>query len=285
MFGKRPDGRRLKNIDPIQGITGFLMKKRYDSMNFYEDSFNCEPWDRYIAQKHEEGIELGYMHIVIAGIVRMLAKMPRLNRFVMNGKLYARDKIWISFTMHPKLTIDCPDTTVKLCFEGTESLLEIARTIDEAVAKERKAGAEANDTSKLAGLFTALPSWLLNGVVSVLMWMDRHNCMPKSIIDFSPFHTSCYVTNLKSLGIGHVFHHTPEFGTTGLFFAMGKEKKEPVVVGDQVVIQKRMGFGFTSDERFCDGLYFALAMRQLRKIMRDPALLEIPLAKKTEDIE
>ena len=48
MFGKRPDGRRLKNIDPLQLITGFLMKKRYDSMNMFEDSFNCEAWARYV---------------------------------------------------------------------------------------------------------------------------------------------------------------------------------------------------------------------------------------------
>ena len=30
MFNKRPDGRRIKNVDPMQLITGILMKKRYD---------------------------------------------------------------------------------------------------------------------------------------------------------------------------------------------------------------------------------------------------------------
>jgi len=285
MFGKRPDGRRIRNVDPIQLITGFLMKKRYDSMNMYEDTLNCEAWDQYIKEKGVQGIKIGYMHIFIAGMVRMLALYPRLNRFVMNGKIYARPKIWVSFTIHPELHIDSPDTTIKLMFEGTESILEIAEKINEAIRKETILRKEENDTDKLVRVLTGLPSGVLNLVAAVLMWMDRHNMLPKAIIEFSPFHTSFYITNLKSLGINHVFHHTCEFGTNGLFFAMGKEKSVPVAEKGNVVIQKQMPFSLVSDERFCDGLYFALALREFRKIMRNPAALETPLEKKVEDIE
>ncbi len=285
MFGKRPDGRRIRNIEPLQLITGFLMKKRYDSMTMYEDTFNCEAWDKYIREKREQGIKLGYMHIFIAGAVRMLALKPRLNRFVMNGKIYARPKIWVSFTIHPELHIDSPDTTIKLCFEGTETILEIAEKINEAIRKETILRTEENKTDKLARFFTAIPSSILNLVVAILMWMDRHNMLPKSIIELSPFHTSFFITNLKSLGINHVYHHTCEFGTNGLFFAMGKEKKIPVVEKGEVVIQKHMGFSLVSDERFCDGLYYALALREFRKIMQNPVVLETPLAKKVADID
>ena len=285
MFGKRPDGRRLRTVEPLQLITGFLMKKRYDSMNMYEDTINCAAWDSYIKEKEEQGIKIGYMHIFIAGIVRMIAKWPRLNRFVMNGKIYARPKIWVSFTIHPELHIDSPDTTIKLCFDGTETILEIAHTINDAIRKETVLRQEENDTDKLARFLTSLPSWILNIVATVLMWMDRHNMMPKSIIEFSPFHTSFYITNLKSLGINHVYHHTCEFGTNGLFFAMGKEKNIPVAHKNEVVIEKHMGFSLVSDERFCDGLYYALALREFRKIMQNPSDLETPLENKVEDME
>lgn len=285
MFGKRPDGRRIKNVDPMQLITGFLMKKRYDSMTMYEDTINCEAWDKYIKEKNEQGIKMNYMYIFIAGAVRMLALMPRLNRFVMNGKIYARPKIWVSFTIHPELRIDSPDTTIKLCFEGTETILEIAEKINDAIRNETVLRKEENGTDKMARFFTAIPSSILNMIVSVLMCMDRHNILPKSIIEFSPFHTSFYITNLKSLGINHVYHHTCEFGTNGLFFAMGKEKQVPVVEKGEVVIQKHMGFSLVSDERFCDGLYYALALREFRKIVKNPGILETPLDKKVEDIE
>ena len=32
MFGDRPDGRRIRKVDPIQLITGFLMKKEESIM-------------------------------------------------------------------------------------------------------------------------------------------------------------------------------------------------------------------------------------------------------------
>ena len=166
MLKKRPDGRVVKSIPPIQKIMPYIMKTRTDSMNMYEDAFPTDAWDAYIKEKEAEGIKMGYMHIFIAGAVRMLAKWPRLNRFVMNGKIYARPKIWVSFTIHPELHIDCPDTTIKLCFEGTESIIEIANTINEAIRKETILRSEENSTDKMVRFFTAIPSSILN------LWQD-----------------------------------------------------------------------------------------------------------------
>jgi pyruvate/2-oxoglutarate dehydrogenase complex dihydrolipoamide acyltransferase (E2) component len=286
MFGKRPDGRIIKNLDPMQQIMPYIMKTRTDSMNMYEDTFPCEVWDAYIKEKEAENIKLSYMHILIAGIVRLIALRPQLNRFVMNGKIYARPKIWVSFVVHPTLQDGSTGTTIKLCFEGTETIFEIAEKINEAVEKETTKRVGENDTDKLLRfLMKAIPGPLIKLVINTLLWMDKHSIMPKLIVNLSPFHTSFFITNLKSLGINHIYHHTYEFGTTGLFFAMGKEKIIPVVQKGEITTEKHMGFGLVSDERFCDGLYFALSLRQLRTFMKNPALLEIPLEKKVEDVE
>lgn len=285
MFVKRPDGRRIKNADPLQLIMGYLMKKRYDSMNMYEDVLPCDEWDAYIREKADQGIKMSYMHIFIAGMVRLIAQHPRLNRFVMNGRLYTRPKIWVSFVVHPELHVDCPGTTIKLMFEGTESILEITEKINEAIRKETVQREGENNTDKLARVLTSLPPFILHAAVGILMWMDRHNIMPKKIIELSPFHTSFFITNLKSLGINPVYHHTTEFGTNGLFFAIGKEKQETIVKKEAIEVQKLMPFTLVSDERYCDGLYFALALRDFKKIMRNPKVLETPLEKKVEDTD
>ncbi|MBR6518878.1 MAG: 2-oxo acid dehydrogenase subunit E2 [Oscillospiraceae bacterium] len=286
MFGKRPDGRRLKNLAPIQMIMPYVMKERSDSMNMYEDTFDCAPMDRYIQKKEAEGLKVGYMHILIAAIVRLIALRPQLNRFCMNGRIYARPKIWVSFVVHPTLRNDSEGTTIKMCFEGTETITEIAQMINDRVAKETVLRTEENGTDKLLRtLMHKIPGFLIKFVVDTLMWMDKHNIMPKAIIELSPFHTSFFVTNLKSLGISHIFHHTYNFGTTGLFFAMGKEKRIPVVKNGEIVEEKHMSFGLVSDERFCDGLYFANSLRLMRKFMRNPESLEKPLDKKAEDVE
>lgn len=286
MFGKRADGRVIKGLDPLMKIMPYIMKTRNDSMTMYEEMFPCEAMDAYIKEQQEQGLKMTYMHILIAATVRMLALRPQLNRFVMNGKVYARPKIWVSFTIQPSLRDESAETTIKLCFEGTETIQEIATAVNEAIRKETVKREGENDTDKLARALTTIPSPIIRLAVNTLMWMDKHNMLPKAILELSPFHTSFYITNLKSLGINHVFHHIYNFGTTGLFLAMGKEKMVPVVNKDgEIVTEKHMGFGLVSDERFCDGLYYALSLRQMRKILRNPKILETPLDKRVEDVK
>lgn len=286
MFGKRPDGRIIRNLEPMQQIMPYVMKTRNDAMNMYEDTFDCSGMDAYIKEKAAEGIRLDYMHIVIAAFVRILALRPQLNRFVMNGKIYSRPKIWVSFVVHPTLKDGSVGTTIKLCFDGTESLMQVAEKVTEAVQNETTKRVEENGIDKLLRfLMKSIPGPLIKVVVNTLMWMDKHNMLPKQIVELSPFHTSLFLTNLKSLGINHVFHHTYNFGTTGLFFAMGKEKKIPVVQRGKIEVQKHMGYGMVSDERFCDGLYFAISLRQLRKFMQNPKMLDEPLESVVKDVD
>ena len=94
-----------------------------------------------------------------------------------------------------------------------------------------------------------------------------------SIINVSPFHTSAFVTNLKSIKGPSIFHHLYDFGNTGLFFAMGKESVVPVVEGNTVVTGKRMPFQIVTDERFCDGFYFVSALKLLKEFYSNPAML------------
>lgn len=283
---KRPDGRLLKNLEPMEQITPYIMTTRNDSMNMYEDTFDCAPMDEYIKAKAAEGIDINYMHIIIAALVRLVALRPQLNRFVMNSRIYARPKIWVSFVVHPTLQDGSVGTTIKLGFTGTETILEIADKVTEAIKKETTGRVEENGTDKLLRvLMKKIPGPFIKLVINTLMWMDKHNLLPEAIINLSPFHTTIFITNLKSLGINHVFHHVYNFGTTGLFFAMGKEKHVPVIEHKKIVMQKHMGFGFVSDERFCDGLYFAMSLRKLRKIMKNPASLEIPLEKIVPDVD
>lgn len=284
MFGKRYDGRLVRTTEPMQRIIPYIMKSRTDSMNMFEDSVDCAGMDTFIKAKAAEGMKLSYMHVLIASMVRMLAIRPQLNRFVMGGKIYTRPKIWVSFVVHPTMKDDSAGTTIKLCFEGTESITEIAEIINQAVERETTKRVEKNATDKLMDRLTRLPSPILSTAVSILMWMDRHNILPKAVLEASPFHTSIFLTNLKSLGINHIYHHVYEFGTTGLFLAMGKERRIPVVDGGELVSQKHMGFGVVTDERFCDGLYFARSFRQLRKYLHHPELLEERLEAKVEDI-
>ena len=83
MFGKRSDGKKLKNIDPIILMTTYIMPKRNDAMvqNLLEE--NCDGLDAFIRKKAEEGVKVTYMDVLICVLMRMYAERPKMNRFIM----------------------------------------------------------------------------------------------------------------------------------------------------------------------------------------------------------
>ena len=284
MFGFRPDGKKVKDIDPIQRIMPHIMRHRHDSQNFTTYDCPCEGFDAFIKQELAEGESYNYMHIVIAGLVRIIALFPRINRFIMNGRIYNHNTIQISFVVKKGLSAEAADTTVKLEFTGKESISEVRQKINDAIQANNNMDAN-NGTDKLARLLTFTPNFVLTILVGLIKFLDKHGLLPKAIIDVSPFHTSAFVTNLKSIKGPSIFHHLYDFGTTGLFFAMGKETLEPVVVGKEITIGKRMPLQIVTDERFCDGFYFVNALKTLRNLYNDPSLMKEPLAEVTEDVK
>ncbi|MFA6649338.1 MAG: 2-oxo acid dehydrogenase subunit E2 [Candidatus Izemoplasmatales bacterium] len=287
MFGIRPDGKKIKTIDPIMKLTPHIMPQRNDAMVMSLYEINCKGMDEYIFAKRKEDIHMTYMDILLAAIVRVLAIRPKLNRFIMNGRVFKRNEIEVAFTIKKALKDSADETTVKLTFSGTEDLL----TIHEALNKEIRANSVVvaeNDTDKLAKLLTIVPNGLIKFLVGVLKWFDKHGMLPKSIIKLSPFHTSLFITNMKSIKMGYVFHHIYNFGTTSIFLSMGKEKYEPVVLDadeEKFGIMKIMKVGAVIDERICDGLYFGNSLREFKRLLENPVLMETPVEKRIEDIK
>lgn len=284
MFGLRADGKRVKNLDPIQKIMPHIMAHRHDSQNLTSYDLPCEPFDEFIKHEREKGEHFNYMHIMIGGIVRTIAQFPRLNRFIMNGRIFHRKGIFISFVVKKGLSAQAADSVVKLEFTGHESIYEIRDKIDEAIRNNNKMDAN-NGTDGLARLLTLTPNFLIKFLVGTLKFLDKHGLLVNGIIKLSPFHTSCFITNLKSIKGPSIHHHLYDFGTTGLFFAMGKEGMKPVVRNDEIVVGKIMPVDIVTDERFCDGFYFVNSMKTLKKYYDNPALLTEELEELPEDVE
>ena len=285
MLGFRPDGKKVRDIDPIQRIMPHIMRQRHDSQNLTGIDLPCEPMDNFI--KDELALGNGtynYMHIIIAGIVRIIARYPRLNRFIMNGRIYARNAINVSFVVKKGLSASAADTTVKLKFTGLETIAEVRDKINAAIMANNNMDAN-NGTDKLARLITFTPNLIIAFLVGLIKFLDNHGLLPMAIINVSPFHTSAFITNLKSIKGPSIFHHLYDFGNTGLFFAMGKEAMVPVVEGGEIVPGKRMPFQVVTDERFCDGFYFVSALRMLKDFYTNPAQMKEPLKALADDVK
>lgn len=282
MFGYRPDGKKVKDLDPIQRIMPHIMVHRHDAQNLAGYDCPCEPMDAFIKEQYAAGEKYTYMHILIAAVVRSVALLPRLNRFICNGRIYARNCINISFVVKKGLSSDVADTTIKLALTGKESLPQIRDIIEEEIKKNNNLDS-TNGTDKLARIITLTPNFLIRFLVNLLRFLDKHGLLPKAIIDVSPFHTTAFITNLKSIKGPSIFHHLYDFGNTGMFFAMGKESLQPVVRGGEVAVGKMMPLQMVTDERFCDGFYFVSAMKQLRMFLSKPELMMEPLDEVAKD--
>lgn len=270
---KRRDGIKLKHCDPILRMTSYIMPYRYDAQVFNKAVLKCENIDKFIREESEKGNKFKYMHIVIAGLVRMYALRPKMNRFIINRKIYARKGISICFALKKTLKENAPETTLKLEFTGKESIYEVKEIVDKAIAENCKIE-DSNDTDKLANNLLKLPNWFLKFVMKFVRFLDNHGMLPKGLLKASPFHTTCFLTNMKSLGTDYVYHHLYDFGTTGQFISMGKEHLESVIENDEITKRKIMKLGMVVDERICDGLYYAHGIKYGTKFIQNPELLK-----------
>ena len=283
MFGYRSDGRKLKSIPPFFKIIPQVMRTRGDSQVYYSYDMPIKAMDEYISKKAEEGIRITYMNIIYAAMVRLISQRPQLNRFIMNGRTYARKDIEISLAIKKSLTDDGDETTIKLPFTGNENIFEVKEKLDKVIA-ENKDVSTTNDTDILATALSFIPTFLLKIAVSFIMFLDKHGMLPKFVIKASPFHTSAFLTNVASLGIDAIYHHLYDFGTTGLFLAMGKKKKDFIYDDETIKEEKCISLAFVCDERICDGYYFASSVKMFNRFLKKPELLE-ENAEKVEDIK
>lgn len=273
MFSKRSDGIKVKGLDAVTKAEPFFLPTRLGSQNFMETQFRVEPLDEFISRQRKLGTTYSYTHIMIAALVRLLYLRPKLNYFINHNVIYEHKDISVCMVVKKKLTEEAEDVDLKFHFTGRESLPEIKEYVDKMIATHVVED-DVYGTTKDADTLGSLPNWLFRLALKFVRWMDRHNMMPKKLIEASPFHASIFLTNLKSIKLDAINHHLYEFGTASLFVAMGKEKIAPVVERNkELKLGKVMNVGITMDERVADGYYFAKTLKLWRDIFENPDCL------------
>ncbi len=279
---KRADGTLLRHTDPMYRIAAHVMAKRSDSMNAITLDIPLEPIDAYLREKKKEGKPVSHMAVLMAAYVHTMAEFPALNRFIVNKRAYSRNEIAVGMVVLQGGAGE-HGTMSKIWLQPDETIFSVEEKIQKYVSDNRQQAAE-NPTEKLIAKLVALPG-LLRVAVNVLVWADKHNLLPKSIIDASPFHTSMVFTNLASIRTNHIYHHCYDFGTTSLVLAAGNTREVPKRKGGEIVFEKCLPLGLVMDERICSGSYFAMAFRRMKQLLKDPTLLEAPPAQVLADPE
>ena len=275
-FGDRYDGWRVRKVDPIFSVVPFMLRTRTDSEIFFQENFSIDHLESFIRDHKEEMPDLSLMHVIMAGMIRVISQRPHLNRFVMWNKIFARNYLSFSIAVKRSMTDEGEETLIKPYFLPSDTLQDVVRKVKLELDNNQQVGQE-NSSDVISKVLGVLPDFLLRIVVGLIINLDKVGLMPKVLNHASPFHTSLFLTNIGSIGIESVYHHLYEIGTCGSFVAMGKKKRETTVDKEgKTKVSKSIQLKIVLDERICDGFYYALSIRMLQKILANPAALLLP---------
>lgn len=285
-FGDRKEGRKLRTLDPIKRAMPYIMPKRSDSQNFFTEKLDIAEAEKFCREQIKVGRKnFSLLHVIIAAYIRVVSQRPAINRFVSGQTIYARNNIEVLMTIKKKMTLESEDACIKVVFEPTDTVYDVYDKFNKIV-EENKGDGEGNATEDFAKILNYIPRFLLRFVIWFIKTLDYYGILPKFILDLSPFHGSMIITSLGSLGIRPIYHHIYDFGNLPVFVAYGA-KQRGVKMNDEgeVVRYRYIEMKVTTDERICDGYYYASAFKMMKRIFENPSVLEYPPEQVVEDID
>ena len=119
---KRPDGIRLKNVDPMYRVACHVMDKRYDAMNMITIDIPLDPIKAYLKDAKRRGHNLSHMGVILAAYTRTVAEFPGLNRFIMNKEPYAHKDFKVGMVVLKDGSMETHGTMSKITFELTDTI-------------------------------------------------------------------------------------------------------------------------------------------------------------------
>ena len=274
MFGRRPDGRRLDDIDPIVTVMPYIMPTRNDACNLVTEYVDYEPIADYIRRRSKAGGKVSFMGLLIAAYVRVVSQYPEMNRFISNRQVFARNQILVSLTVlrNAKNKENLDEALIKMNFKPDATIDEVTEQIE----RETKEATDADADNGTVDFATKLVKFrlLVIWVVALARFLDRYGLMPSFIYKVSPFHCSMFITNMASIGMPSLYHHLYNFGNTSAFLALGKFEKQVILTREGPKTKTVIPIGVTTDERICGGASYARAFAYFKNLLLDPSQLE-----------
>ncbi len=283
-FGDRKDGRRLRNLPAMTTVVPFIMQTRNDSMNMFEDTIDITNVEKFLDEKHSQGYtDMTILHVILAAYVRIISERPALNRFVAGHRIFAANNISCVMTIKKEMSLESPDTCIKVNFDPRDNIYNVYKKFR---AEVKKAISEDTGFDNTAGFLTKLPRFVFRGAMALLRFLDYHGWLPAKLQQVSPFHGSMIITSMGSLGIPAIYHHLYNFGTLPLFLSYGSIFTADAIKRDGTRERHHfVTFRVVTDERICDGYYYASAFKRLKRYMLHPEMLENSPETVTEDVD
>lgn len=281
-FGDRKDGYLVRDIDSMHAIMPYMLPNRADNEAFLTETIDMTNVIEYIAKRNADTPEFKYtfFHFLAAAIAKTIVLRPKMNRFYSGHRLYDRKDIILSFTVKKQFTDSSEEALAMVKIDRDSDVPPIEQVYEQVkkiVTHVRKENKKDGSTEKM-DILLKLPRPILRFVVRILRWLEYHGKYPKALMEFDPYYSSIYISNLGSIKMSADYHHLANWGTNSIFAIIGEMKPMPFYGEDgSVTVKKGLTLSMTLDERIADGFYFANSIKILRKLVANPELIDQPI--------
>ena len=279
-WGDRKDGIWLKDIPPLNRIMAPLMPNRADNEAYITVEIDLRPINAYLEKVNAGRTEDKYtfFHIVSAAIGKAFVLRPKMNRFIVNNKMYQRRNVTVAFTVKKRFDDHSEEALAFFEYDPKETLESYHKKIMKVIHQTKSFDSKDTDTSTGAmDIVCKLPQFMITAIVKTILWLDKHGWAPEFIIGSDPNHAAIFLSNLGSIGLPGGYHHLVNWGTNSCFVVTGKKyMKMDYDANGNPDLHEVLPLGITLDERIADGYYYSGTVALVQELLAHPELLERP---------
>lgn len=251
-------------------VMPYIMKGRNESAVYYEYDVGLRKTDRFIRSFNQANpaTPIDPFHIAVFALREVLYRYPEMNRFVAGGRVYQRPEVWFSYGVKTKLQQGAPLVVVKRCFRQDESFEAMVAAMQAQVHEDRFGG--KSYVEKELGLLMKFPGFVRRIIMAAINGLDRLGMLPPSYIEKDPMYASAVFANFASIGMGAAYHHLYEYGTAGIFCAIGRPFNEHGSPTSGPERRRSMNVKWSFDDRMGDGMVASVSLKRFKQILEDP---------------
>lgn len=262
----------MKNLNSAWRKTASTVyKKPTDSKIFGSVEFDITDLNKFIAEKRKNGLKVTPTHIFTLATARAIkAEIPEMNTYIRRGEVVSYPQI---------------DVTVSVLLKGAQmgsvklekaDELTLEEAIEQLTEKIKFARQQTDESQKLKHFLAAIP-WPFRGWfyrIVMFLSMDLGIKLPGvSANNFGSF----IVSNIGSLGLEIGYPALLPSANLAFVLILGGISEKPWVVNGEVMPRTILNLGIAIDHRVLDASHGGILFKYLKRIVRNPELLEKPL--------
>jgi pyruvate dehydrogenase E2 component (dihydrolipoamide acetyltransferase) len=253
-------------------VASSIYKKPRDSKIFGSVDIDVSEMENFVAKKRKEGVKTTLTHLMTLIIGRAFREeVPELNAYIKRGKVVQRENIDAMVSVLLKRD---EMGSVKIPNVDQLTVAELSDLIAEKI-KNSRAGNE-NSAMQSKHMLSSIPwpfrTWLFN--LYKLVTIDWGFSFPGLNLSSDSF-GSYVISNIGTLGLDSGYGALLPSSNVSIVLIIGKVYKKPVVINDEIVIRKILNLSATLDHRVVDGSHGGKLFRYIRKLAKNPELLDL----------